>query len=215
MNVIQEIRSNKIKSVKTCLVHLIFMYIGIRLSMPGSTLLDLQISVNCTLEQIGYLLPARAVGYGTGAVLAGFIPEKFDKQPLIIICCIISGISMGLIPWSKTPFLLPLIDEKSNSTLTYKPEDALVVYPYGFVALYTTIVALIFAIVLCVQKEYRVNTSSESEKDENVQMNTTTVTIAIIMGMLTAAYVMSVFWGTSTLFRYTQASFGLLLFSWV
>ncbi|RWS06127.1 sodium-dependent glucose transporter 1A-like protein [Dinothrombium tinctorium] len=72
------------------------------IAIPGPSLLDFQISVNSTLKEIGYLLPARSLGYSFGSVLGGFVPQKMDKQPIIISCMTLSAIFLGFMPWNRT-----------------------------------------------------------------------------------------------------------------
>ncbi|RWS26537.1 sodium-dependent glucose transporter 1-like protein [Leptotrombidium deliense] len=106
MSILTEIKNNKLSFLKTVLGSLMYLVIGLSMAIPGPTLLDLQIAVNCSLEQISYLLPSRACGYVIGSFAGGFIPKNTDKQPFIVICITAVAILLGLLPWNTNLWVL-------------------------------------------------------------------------------------------------------------
>ena len=64
--------SDRIKFIKTLLVYVMFISLGLNVAIPGPTILDLQHQVgeNTTIEEITLILPARSGGYALGAIVS-------------------------------------------------------------------------------------------------------------------------------------------------
>lgn len=84
--------------MKTGLVGLLFISLGIFTSALGPALLDLQLLSNTTISRIAFLLPVRSFGYAIGSVIAGILGDIIDHQPLIIGSTVLMTASMFLFP---------------------------------------------------------------------------------------------------------------------
>jgi len=73
---------DRTKFIKTILVYSINVALGLNISIPGPTLLDLQHHVghNTTLEDITLLLPARSGGYALGSILRKYTHAMYVKM---------------------------------------------------------------------------------------------------------------------------------------
>ena len=60
--------SDRTKFIKTIILFLSFSSLGCQLAVVGPTLLDLQLQVDTSLEEISLILPARSAGYALGAI---------------------------------------------------------------------------------------------------------------------------------------------------
>ncbi|KAG4078604.1 hypothetical protein HA402_011363 [Bradysia odoriphaga] len=98
MAFIYELKNNPQKSVKTGLIGLLFIALGIFTSALGPALLDLQLLSDTTISRIAFLLPVRSFGYAVGSVIAGILGDMVDHQPLIIGSTILMTTSMFLFP---------------------------------------------------------------------------------------------------------------------
>ncbi|RWS07045.1 sodium-dependent glucose transporter 1A-like protein [Dinothrombium tinctorium] len=101
MLILEDIKNNKVKFLKTVFASLIYLIDGLATAIIGPTLLDLQIAVNSSLEKVGYLLPVRAFGYFIGAVFGTLIPNKSDRQPYLIVCSLVVAILVTLISLNR------------------------------------------------------------------------------------------------------------------
>ncbi|RWS00640.1 sodium-dependent glucose transporter 1-like protein [Dinothrombium tinctorium] len=102
MIIFKDIAENKIKFLKTVVVSIIYLAIGVTTSIIGPTLLDLQIAINSTLENTGFIVPVKAFGYMIGSLSGCFVPEKSDRQPYIICCSVMVSVVVSLIPLNRT-----------------------------------------------------------------------------------------------------------------
>lgn len=59
-----------VRFLKTVVIYLTFIALGLNIAVPGPTLLDLQEAIKTTLDQISLILPARSGGYALGAVFS-------------------------------------------------------------------------------------------------------------------------------------------------
>ncbi|RWS05129.1 Sodium-dependent glucose transporter 1-like protein [Dinothrombium tinctorium] len=101
MSVVKEIRNNKINFFKTVLFSLIYSVVGVSMSIIGPSLLDLQIAVSATINQISYLLPVRAFGYVIGSLCGSFIPKKSDIQIYVVFCTVAVAVTTASLPWNR------------------------------------------------------------------------------------------------------------------
>jgi FHS family Na+ dependent glucose MFS transporter 1 len=70
--------------------------------MSGPTILDLQLTVGTTFDQITYVIPSRSVGYAMGSLFVGFVFAYLNVQALIAITCGLSAIFLGILPFNRT-----------------------------------------------------------------------------------------------------------------
>lgn len=64
-----EIKANKVKFARTCLVYFAFLGVGCGISITGPTLLDLQIAVQSSLSETSRIIQGRSVGYALGSII--------------------------------------------------------------------------------------------------------------------------------------------------
>ncbi|RWS00994.1 Sodium-dependent glucose transporter 1-like protein [Dinothrombium tinctorium] len=102
MMILKDIAESKIKFLKTVVVSIINLAIGITASIIGPTLLDLQIAINSTLQKTGFIVPVKAFGYLVGCLSGCFLPEKSDRQPYLICCSVMMSVVVALIPLNRT-----------------------------------------------------------------------------------------------------------------
>jgi hypothetical protein len=79
MGFITELRQHKFRTWKTLNACFMFACMGVCSSATGPALLDLQLQVNATLEQISTVLPLRSAGSMTGAFVCKFINQTFPS----------------------------------------------------------------------------------------------------------------------------------------
>lgn len=72
MGFVQEIKQHRIRAWKTLNAYLIFIAIGLCASATGPAMLDLQLQVGATLEEISAALTLRSAGNMIGAFLCRF-----------------------------------------------------------------------------------------------------------------------------------------------
>ncbi|XP_023211302.1 sodium-dependent glucose transporter 1-like isoform X2 [Centruroides sculpturatus] len=97
----------KVKIIRTINLFLSFFGLGMCVSIPGPTLLELQRTVNTDSEHISFIYIARSSGYLFGSIVAGVLLDRFRKQLIIVFNCLLIAISIAAIPWWTR--LLPLI----------------------------------------------------------------------------------------------------------
>ncbi|RWS17504.1 sodium-dependent glucose transporter 1A-like protein [Dinothrombium tinctorium] len=102
MSTLNEIKLHKCRFLKSCALFISFVFLGLNVALPGATLLDLEIAVNCSTEQITRAVPIKSSGYLVGAFVNSFLVKIFDSQICIIGSLIASTIISGLIPWNRT-----------------------------------------------------------------------------------------------------------------
>lgn len=71
MSFIFQAKNYPLRTLKTCLLGLIFICLGMFIAAPGPALLDLELLASTTIEKTALLLPARSLGYAFGSVIAG------------------------------------------------------------------------------------------------------------------------------------------------
>lgn len=97
----------KVKIIRTINLFLSFFGLGLCVSIPGPTLLDLQRIVGTDSEHITFIYISRSSGYLFGSFIAGILLDRFRKQLIIVINSLLIAISIVTIPWWNG--LLPLI----------------------------------------------------------------------------------------------------------
>ena len=69
MAAIDQMRRYPLRVLKTLLLYLNYLALGLSLGVPGPTLLDLQILVQASVSEISFVLPGRAGGFAIGSLL--------------------------------------------------------------------------------------------------------------------------------------------------
>ena len=70
--------------------------------MSGPTILDLQITVNSTFDEITYVIPGRSIGYEMGSFIVGICFSFINTQALIAVTCGISAVFLTYLPFNRT-----------------------------------------------------------------------------------------------------------------
>lgn len=83
-----------IRTVKTTLMVLIMIGLGISVVAVGPALLDLQLLAGTTIEKAALLLPARSLGYAIGSVIGGIVGERYDHQKVLMLSMIIAIVTL-------------------------------------------------------------------------------------------------------------------------
>ncbi|XP_015786559.1 sodium-dependent glucose transporter 1 [Tetranychus urticae] len=98
MKVTRFICDNRYRIFKSFLVYFTFFCLGSATTLLGSSLLDLEISLNADFAKVSYLIPVRSAGHIVGSAFAGVIGQKFNRSLVLCICNLISGIFLGTAP---------------------------------------------------------------------------------------------------------------------
>jgi len=102
MDLRKEMREHKVRTLKTFVLCLLFVGLGIYGATPGVTLLDLKTLTNTTLSEVAKILPARSGGYATGALISGFITSFIDHQICLMLSLIISIATFSALPYFQS-----------------------------------------------------------------------------------------------------------------
>src|SRR5688500_17418599 len=108
MAVIQEIKTHPMRFSKSIAVFLILFSFGLAGGLLGPTLLDLQIRVGATIEEIAYVMPARSLGIIFGSLTSGLIYTRINFQLLATIYMSISVVMIVLMPLTTNYTILLL-----------------------------------------------------------------------------------------------------------
>lgn len=95
-------QKDKVRAMKTLCLYLAYTALGMATGMSGPTILDLQLTVGSTFDQITYIIPGRSVGYALGSAIVGVIFSFINVQALIAITCGLSAVFMGILPFNRT-----------------------------------------------------------------------------------------------------------------
>ena len=99
---IVQMQKHKVRAVKTLCLYLAYTALGMASGMSGPTILDLQLTVGSTFDQITYIIPGRSVGYALGSAIVGVCFSFVNVQALIAITCAFSAVFMGFLPFNRT-----------------------------------------------------------------------------------------------------------------
>ena len=94
---------------KTLVVFLAFASHGFGFGVVGSVMLDLQISTQSTLQQIGYMVPARAIGIAIGATICSSLIRGRDIQLVMAIALSLGAVLEIIIPYSPYWWLVSVL----------------------------------------------------------------------------------------------------------
>ena len=72
MTVLSQIREHRIRALKSLAMYTVFCAYGLTGALLGPTMLDLQLLVSGTIEQVAYVLPGRSVGIVTGSLISEY-----------------------------------------------------------------------------------------------------------------------------------------------
>lgn len=92
---------DKVRIQKTLVVFLSFASHGFGFRVVGTIMLHLLTSTQSTLQQIGYMIPSRALGIAAGTMLCNMILRKFDIQLVIGSVLAIASVPQIIIPYSS------------------------------------------------------------------------------------------------------------------
>uniref|UniRef100_T1KEP6 Major facilitator superfamily (MFS) profile domain-containing protein n=1 Tax=Tetranychus urticae TaxID=32264 RepID=T1KEP6_TETUR len=95
MKVARFICDNKFRIFKSFLIYFTFACVGSSTTLLGSSLLDLQISLDVDFAKVSYLIPVRSAGHIVGSDFTGVIGQKFNRSLVLCVCNLISGIFLG------------------------------------------------------------------------------------------------------------------------
>ena len=102
-----EIKKHKIRALKTLFTCMSYICMGLQSSVIGVALLDLQTLTGSNFDTITLIVTGRALGYGTGSVVGGFLDERFNTQFMMMVSLFIgSAVHFG-IPLCRS--LIPMI----------------------------------------------------------------------------------------------------------
>lgn len=99
---IVQMQKHKVRAVKTLCLYLAYTALGMATGMSGPTILDLQLSVSSTFDQITYIIPGRSVGYALGSAIVGICFAYVNVQALIAVTCALSAVLLGWLPFNRT-----------------------------------------------------------------------------------------------------------------
>ncbi|KAK7099317.1 sodium-dependent glucose transporter 1-like isoform X2 [Littorina saxatilis] len=84
---------------KTLALSLAFFALGLCVSIPGATLLDLEERTHTTTEHISFIFTGRSLGYLLGSVVGGVLFVYFDQQILLFYTLVLTGMATIAVPW--------------------------------------------------------------------------------------------------------------------
>lgn len=99
---VTQMQKHKVRALKTMCLYLAYTALGMVSGMSGPTILDLQLTVGTTFDQITYVIPGRSVGYAIGSLFVGVTFAYVNVQALIAITCGLSAIFLGILPFNRT-----------------------------------------------------------------------------------------------------------------
>ena len=79
MTVFTQIAQHRIRAVKSLAMISVFLAYGLTSGLLGPTMLDLQLMVSGTIEQVAYIMPGRSIG-----IVAGSLISKCTHVPLFL-----------------------------------------------------------------------------------------------------------------------------------
>ncbi|RWS16365.1 sodium-dependent glucose transporter-like protein [Dinothrombium tinctorium] len=214
MSLFSEIRTHKYTTLKTFALYLMILVVGLNVSLPGVTLLDLQLAVNTTLDRITAILPSGSgiqwtfIWSYSGNVwilhLWGTESPPFIQSLHFAFGC---GALIG--PLIAEPFLLEIKHNQHsllNSTSVRAIPQLKVHYPYMIVASFSLIVVIIFGIVYFIRRSNDPHPTRKKVVGENEKSSVTFLMHCVI-----------VFLSCSFLFFYIglELSFGTMLTTYV
>jgi len=98
-----------LKCIITSALSLAFFGLGLAIAMPGPTLPTLAYNIGVTIQDISFVIPARAIGYLVGSFASGFILEKVNQRFVMFICLLSTSVGLLLIPRMQLVILLAVV----------------------------------------------------------------------------------------------------------
>ncbi|RWS02540.1 sodium-dependent glucose transporter 1A-like protein, partial [Dinothrombium tinctorium] len=185
MSAVQEIKNNKVNFIKTVLFSFIYSVIGVSMSIIGPSLLDLQIAVGATINQISYLLPVRAFGYVIGSFSGSFIPKKSDTQIYVLFCTVAVALTTASLPWNRG-ILTILVNA-------------------GFSGYFMGLLEIFY----CLHKEYTIHPSLKTGDKKSEEKSSLMKTISIISIISLPAIFMHLYFGNTLTFAGFLSTFSV------
>ncbi|XP_015926261.1 sodium-dependent glucose transporter 1A isoform X2 [Parasteatoda tepidariorum] len=102
-----EISSLLLRQLRTVLIYLSMICLGMCTAIPGPTLLDLQRNVHSETNEISKVYIGRSIGYLLGSFFGGVLLDRLQKpQLLMFLFSFIMSVCTAAIPWSDDLLLL-------------------------------------------------------------------------------------------------------------
>lgn len=83
-------------------LYLAYTALGMATGISGPTILDLQLTVGSTFDEITYIIPGRSIGYAMGSFIVGICFSFVNTQALIAITCGLSSVFLAFLPFNRT-----------------------------------------------------------------------------------------------------------------
>ncbi|KAK3608535.1 hypothetical protein CHS0354_010394 [Potamilus streckersoni] len=97
------------KFFKTLCLSFSFFVLGLCISIPGPTLLDLGERVHADTGPMTLVFTGRSLGYLVGSILGGVLFDHFNKQLLLCFTLFVASFATVAVPWSLTLTVLALL----------------------------------------------------------------------------------------------------------
>ncbi|KAL3841363.1 hypothetical protein ACJMK2_019521 [Sinanodonta woodiana] len=97
------------KFFKTLCLSFSFFVLGLCISIPGPTLLDLGERVHADTGPMTLVFTGRSLGYLVGSILGGVLFDHFNKQLLLFFTLFVASFATVAVPWSLTLTVLALL----------------------------------------------------------------------------------------------------------
>lgn len=109
MSVLHEIKTHKVRAIKTFALFCCFIAHGLVLGVVGPTLMDLQVATGTSIDKISYIIPSRAVGFGIGTFCSGLWYSRVNILLIAGMSTATTGLIMVAIPLCHSIYtIIPL-----------------------------------------------------------------------------------------------------------
>lgn len=106
MSFLIEIRTHKIRVLKTLALFACFIAHGLVMGVLGPSMMDLEVSVGTTMDKIAYIVTARAGGFAVGSFFTGIFYEKLNVPLTLGVCTALTSFLVAFIPYWRTLYSL-------------------------------------------------------------------------------------------------------------
>ena len=70
MTMFTQIGEHRVRFIKSLAMYSVFLMYGLTSGLLGPTMLDLQLRVSGSIEQVAYIMPGRSIGIVTGSLIS-------------------------------------------------------------------------------------------------------------------------------------------------